>query len=277
MCKLLDVSRSYYYKVINKEIVIDEEQINFDDKVEIVFNNNYRIYGSRKIDAVLKKAFPELNSSRYKVLKSMKRQGLVSKYCKRKKLKPYMNTGANLDRKREVKYKNKLKQKFNETTLKEVITSDLTYVNICNKFYYICFIIDLYNREIVASSVGSKHNTELVMEGLVKLDLSNTHLFHTDRGGEFIGEVLTDYLEVNEVENSYSKAGYPYDNAVSEKTFDIFKFEWMKENYDNELELKRDVKSFVNWYNNFRVHSSIGYKTPVQKRLEKENTRFISQ
>ncbi len=111
----------------------------------------------------------------------------------------------------------------------------------------------------------------------MKVDLSNTRQFHTDRGGEFIGEVLIDYLEANEVQSSYSKSGYPYDNAVSEKTFDIFKFEWMKENYDNELELKRDVKSFVNWYNNFRVHSSIGYKTPVQKRLEKENTRFISQ
>lgn len=64
MCKLFDVSRSYYYKVINKEIIIDEAQLNFDDKVKIVFNNNYKIYGSRKIDVRLKETFPELTSSR---------------------------------------------------------------------------------------------------------------------------------------------------------------------------------------------------------------------
>ncbi|MFV0289081.1 MAG: hypothetical protein ACK5HR_06515 [Mycoplasmatales bacterium] len=64
MCKLFDVSRSYYYKVINKEIIIDEAQLNFDDKVKIVFNNNYKICGSRKIDVRLKETFPELTSSR---------------------------------------------------------------------------------------------------------------------------------------------------------------------------------------------------------------------
>ncbi|MFV0394871.1 MAG: integrase core domain-containing protein [Coprobacillaceae bacterium] len=72
----------------------------------------------------------------------------------------------------------------------------------------------------------------------------------------------------NGVECSYSKAGYPYDNAVSEKVFGIFKTEWAKEKYESTEELERDVGEFVNWYNNFRCHGSIDYMTPVEKRLK---------
>ena len=277
MCNILNVSKTYYYKVTNGEIQINEKQIIFDNKVHYIYNENRGIYGSRKIDAVLTKYYPEMNSSRYKVLQSMQRQLLMSKYCKRKKTKPYMHKGANINTKDKSTYENKLKQKFNETNLKEVLTSDLTYVQIQKKFSYICFIVDLYNREIVGFSVGNQHNTALVLEGLTGVDISKTRLFHSDRGGEFKGEELLVYLSSSNVENSYSKAGYPYDNAVSEKVFDIFKFEWMAQKYDNELELKRDVQTFVNWYNNFRVHGSLGYQTPVEKRLVAENSSFISQ
>ena len=135
---------------------------------------------------------------------------------------------------------------------------------------YICFLLDLYNREIVGYNVSEKHNTDTVLPAFdnSNINLSTLDIFHSDRGGEFKGLKLIDFLKSNDIKQSLSKAGYPYDNACSEKLFDIFKREWMKDKYLDIVELKKDVDEFVYWYNYFRLHGSIGFQTPVEKRLK---------
>ncbi|MGL4388334.1 MAG: DDE-type integrase/transposase/recombinase, partial [Brevinema sp.] len=54
---------------------------------------------------------------------------------------------------------NIVKQNFSAKKPMQIITSDLTYVRIKSKFYYICFMVDLYSREIVTYSVSNKHNS----------------------------------------------------------------------------------------------------------------------
>ncbi|MGL4382731.1 MAG: DDE-type integrase/transposase/recombinase, partial [Bacilli bacterium] len=116
---------------------------------------------------------------------------------------------------------NLINQKFDNRSLNEVITSDLTYVPYNNKFFCICFLLDLYNREIVGFSVGNKHNTDLVLNAFTQsnVDKSLTKIFHIDAGGEFKGEELITYLQNNDVTRSMSKPGCPYDNAPSERLF----------------------------------------------------------
>lgn len=266
MCRVLEVSRSYYYKVMrlkNSVSAFKKKQNNIDAIVKIIFNNCFAAYGSRKIAKIGAKHH-EIQISRYKVSKSMKRQGLECKYNTRRKNKKPYKIDTNYE-----ETENLVKQNFEVDTFNKIVTSDLTYISNKKGFYYICFILDLYNREIVGHSVSEKHDTATVIEAINSgsLALDKLSVFHSDRGGEFKGQELVSLLEGYNVKRSLSKPGCPHDNSPSEKLFDIFKVEWKKKKYDDIIELKKDVDEFVKWYNYFRIHGSIDYQTPVEKRL----------
>jgi transposase InsO family protein len=260
MCKLLEVPRSTYYYSIKEKAGKEEKNNELDQRVEEIFKANHGIYGARKINHRIKEMYPELRSSRYKVTNSMKKQGFVSKYCKTKAFKPYkVNTN-----KEDIP--NILEQNFDNYKENEVVVSDLTYIKCNSKFLYICFLTDLYNREIVGYSVTEKHNTDCVIEAFVNstIDSNKLKIFHTDRGGEFNGKELIKLLKDKNIKRSMSKPGCPYDNAVSERMFATFKREWKAEQYENIIELEADVREFVNWYNNYRIHETMGCKTPIE-------------
>ena len=99
------------------------------------------------------------------------------------------------------------------------------------------------------------------MEG----SLEDIRLFHTDLGNEFKNQTIEELLETFHIERSLSHKGCPYDNAVEEATFKIIKTEFIwNETFTNLSELK--LWDYVHWYNHYRIHSSLGYQTPVEYR-----------
>lgn len=101
------------------------------------------------------------------------------------------------------------------------------------------------------------------MEG----NLSDIRLFHTDRGNEFKNQATEELLEAFDIERSLSQKGCPYDNAVVEVAFKIIKTEFVwNETFGDLKELKLKLWDYVNWYNHHKIHSALGYQTPVQYR-----------
>ena len=92
-------------------------------------------------------------------------------------------------------------------------------------------------------------------------------LFHTDRGNEFKNEVIEQILETFGLDRSLSKKGCPYDNAVAEATFKLCKTEFVYGRKFHTLQqLQYELDDYVNWFNNFRIHSSLNYLTPAEVR-----------
>ena len=80
--------------------------------------------------------------------------------------------------------------------------------------------------------------------------------------------IIDEILETFEIQRSLSKKGCPYDNAVAEAGYKIIKTEFAFNRIFNSLEeLKLELRSYVLWYNNNRIHSSLNYMTPVEYRL----------
>lgn len=78
---------------------------------------------------------------------------------------------------------------------------------------------------------------------------------------------MKELLEAFDIGRSLSHKGCSYDNAVAEATFKIIKTEFVwNETFANLKELKLKLWDYVNWYNHHRIHSSLGYQTPVQYR-----------
>lgn len=257
MCKVLNISRTvYYYK--RKEKVNDNH---LEELVVKIFKESRNNYGTRKIKAILKRQ--NITASRRRIAKIMAKKGLVSNYT----VKQYKVTKTNCN---EEMVQNLVNRQFDNRKELEVVVSDLTYVNVNNTWHFICILIDLHAREIIGYAAGKRKDATLVHTALARANvgLNKISIFHTDRGNEFKNKIIDNLLETFNITRSLSRKGSPYDNAVAEAAFKIFKTEFIFNRKFNSLEeLERELFDYVNWYNNFRIHGSLGYLTPVEYKL----------
>lgn len=256
MCKVFNISRqTYYYQP--KEPPCEAE---LEEAIAEEFEHSRKNYGTRKIKVAL--ARQGMTVSRRKIGRIMASRGLKSNYTKAK-FRPH-NTSVNLS-----PVENQLNRAFSNREPLEAIITDLTYVRVGVKWHYVCFIIDLFNREIIGHSCGPSKDAQLVKRAFqqVGYPLTKVQLFHTDRGKEFDNQTIEEILNAFEIERSLSKKGCPYDNAVAESTYKSFKVEFVYPNkFETLAELQLKVFDYVNWWNHLRIHGSLGYETPVGYR-----------
>lgn len=256
MCSVLKLPRStYYYELDRIEITPSKDPLT-DDVIRI-FKSNRKCYGTRRIRKALRAE--GIIISRRRIGRIMKENGLVSAYTV-SKYKPH-KTSVN-----EAKIANKVNREFNDRDTLDVIVSDLTYVRVNGHWNYVCLILDLFNREIIGYSAGKNKTAELVYQAFatIKHDLNKINIFHTDRGHEFKNNTIEGILKTFDIDRSLSRKGCPYDNAVAEATFKSFKKEFVYQyTFDNLDHLKLELFDYVNWFNNIRLHSSLGYLPPT--------------
>lgn len=256
MCRVLQVNRSsYYYEAKQKP-----DESGLASEITQIFRASRNNYGTRKIKKELMAAGKQV--SRRRIGRIMKQEGLVSNYTTAQ-FKPQKDTCS------ESKTENVLNRQFQNREYRDVVISDLTYVRVGTRWNYICVLVDLFNREIIGYSAGEHKTAGLVKAAFQSVEgsLEEIRLFHTDRGNEFKNQTVEELLEVFDIERSLSHKGCPYDNAVAEATFKIIKTEFVwNETFADLKELKLKLWDYVNWYNHHRIHSSLGYQTPVQYR-----------
>ena len=265
MCKVLQIARSTFYHdtgiAAQKEQEKRTEEQELKEKIRVIFHENRQVYGTRKIKDALKKAGQTV--SRRRIGRFMTELRIASKYTQAS-YKP-MSTQPN-----EESVRNVLNREFQVDKEMSVLVSDLTYVKVGNRWNYICFLIDLYNREIVGYSVGEKKDAALVQRAFasVKYPLGQVKVFHTDCGSEFKNVGIDELLSQYKIKRSLSQKGNPYDNAVAEATFKILKIELINGSHYPTLEqLSLELFDYINWYNNIRTHSTLGYLSPVEYKI----------
>jgi putative transposase len=254
LCRCLDIARSTYYYELQgqpQETVLEAE-------IEEIFNKNRQVYGSRKIKAELLKRGKRV--SRRKICRIMKKLNLESAYSKSR----FKVHGSKCN---EALIANELDRQFDGQSQYAAVVSDLTYVRVNYKWNYICILVDLFNREIIGYSAGSSKDASLVYDAFasVKANLGEIQMFHTDRGSEFNNKLIDEVMETFNIKRSLSLKGCPFDNAVAESTFKIFKAEFVHgRNFASLERLKLELSDYINWFNNFRLHSSLGYLSPTE-------------
>jgi transposase InsO family protein len=256
MCEFLGISRSaYYYEA--KAIKVDTE---LENDIIKIFKSSRNNYGTRKIKRVLEDKGKVV--SRRRIGRIMAKYGLVSNYTVAQ-YKVHQSTCNN-----DV-VKNEVNREFNNREESQVIVSDLTYVRVAGCWHYVCLLIDLFNREIIGYSAGPNKDALLVHRAFssIKRSLYSIEFFHTDRGNEFKNKLIDEILETFKIKRSLSNKGCPYDNAVAEATFKLFKIEFSNNQIFESLErFNLELADYINWFNNHRIHGSLGYMTPVEYR-----------
>jgi len=255
MCDVLQLPRSTYYYESKAQ---EKDESELTSLIIHIFNKNRQCYGTRKIKRELAKK--NWKVSRRRIGRIMKEQGLVSKYTVAQ-YKPSKTTCN------EANLVNELDRQFDQEHDLKVVVSDLTYVRVGFKWHYICTILDLFNREIIGYSSGPRKDAKLVYKAFSSIqdDLNKIELFHTDRGNEFKNQLIEEALEIFNIRHSLSPKGSPYDNAVAEATFKLIKTEFVKSaHFESQNELDVELFDYVHWFNHFRIHSTLGYLSPIE-------------
>ena len=246
-----------------------------------IFDENRKVYGYRRMYRILQQKRADLIESgeappflmeavsEYKVRRLMQQNGMfpISAY----KNRPYRK-GASDGRFLE----NILNQEFNPGKPNEIWAGDITYLKTVLGWVYLAVVLDLFNREIIGYSISKAADVELVKRALANALLhtggggENT-LFHSDRGTQYSSKSFQKMLAEYNLIGSMGKPGCPYDNACVESFFSTAKRECIyRKEYVTIDEVKRDLFEYIElFYNRKRMHGSLGYKSPVEYRMEK--------
>lgn len=258
-CEILGVARSTYYRLLSEPERTDEPDP-IEPLVKAIFRDNEEEFGARRIKLAL--AEMGVRASRRRVRRAMRRLGISSSYA-RAGFKPAPSRPNDAD------VPNVVGRDFGGRRPHEVVASDLTYVRTGGRWSYVCLMVDLYNREIVGHSCGPRKTADLVKAAFATLEfpISDISVFHTDRGSEFANGEIDALLSEFGVERSLSAPGCPYDNSVVEATNRIFKgSRTFRRGFGDVDALRRGLNSWVWWYNNERIHMTLGGMSPVAFR-----------
>jgi transposase InsO family protein len=168
---------------------------------------------------------------------------------------------------------NLLRRDFDVTRPNQCWVGDITYIPTDEGWLYLATVIDLFNRGVVGWSMSERINKRLVIDAQ-KMALRSRRpgpglIMHTDRGSQYASGKFRRLLRANGTLSSMSRKGDPWDNAVAESFFKSLKNEltdWR--HYRTRAEARRDVFQYIEvFYNRQRLHSKLGYQSPMQFEL----------
>ena len=266
MCKAVKLHHSvYYYHKTKKENSYKKANEELDKKIKEEYEKSKKRYGSPKIIKILKRQGIQVSQKR--VARRMKALGLRSITVKK-----YNHNGNKKvdDRNKE----NLLEQNFKADKPSEKWVGDITYIYTKETGWtYLAKVMDLFDLKIIGWSYGRNMTAEIVIEAFNKAKqergITDEMIFHSDLGSQYTSKEYEKILLENNVRHSYSKKGYPYDNASMESFNAILKKEEVNVNtYETFKEAKLAIFEFIeSWYNNTRIHSTLDYRTPNEKYI----------
>jgi transposase InsO family protein len=129
-------------------------------------------------------------------------------------------------------------------------------------------LMDLFSRLIIVWHLQDTMKEELVLTCLKSAIKSREPgpglIHHSDRGGQYAGRAYRSLLARWQIKQSMSRADNCYDNAFLESCFATIKRELEMEVYDDMRTARKEIATYVRYYNRVRLHSSLDYQTPTE-------------
>lgn len=266
LCLVFEVSRQSYYNYAAGRSYNSHKKYNRPrHEIRLEFIKNMKRYGARRIAAALANG-KAIKLSRKTVGKLMKEEGL-------KAIQPRSFVPRTTDSKHGKRVcENLLLNQPKPTQPNQVWVSDITYMPLKDgKWAYLSAWQDLYTKKIVGWQLEDNMREEMVREpllrALLKRNKKNTPLIiHSDRGGQYLSDNMKELVKTFTLKQSMSRADDPYDNATAESLWSRLKAEldMPKKGYESIEVLRSILFEYIEgYYNRLRIHSSLGYKTPV--------------
>lgn len=262
MAKLLGVSTSGYQRWKKREPSERELQ---DQKliraIEDIHRSSRKTYGAPRIHAQLEGLGFKVNPK--KVERLMKKFGIRAKT--KKKFRVTTDSKHNLPVEENI-----LNRDFSPDEPNKAWAGDITYVWTKEGWLFLAVIVDLFSRQVVGWSMDERMTKELAL-GALRMAFQGRNpspglIHHTDRGSQYASAAYREQLERRGAICSMSRKGNCWDNAVAESFFHTLKTELIHfECFETREDARKMIFEWIEvFYNRQRLHSALGYNTPVR-------------
>jgi putative transposase len=262
MCDALEVSPSGYYSWLRRPPSFQEQRREaLAGRIREIHEEARRCYGSPRVHAALDGA--DGARSVNTVAKIMRDNDIRAKTARRFRCRTTDSAHA------LPVAGNVLDRQFDPSGPNEAWVADVTYVPTGEGWLYVAIVEDLFSRKVVGWSMADHMESRLVVDALemaVQRRLPGEGLLaHSDRGSQYASDHYQRPLGKHGIECSMSGVGQCWDNAPAESFFATLKKELVHhEQYATRAEARASLFEYVEvFYNNQRLHSSLGYVTPA--------------
>lgn len=232
-------------------------------EIRRVFNDNWRVYGVRKIWRQLQReGYDVARCTVARLMKTMGLQGII-------RGKPHKTTVQ--DKKAPCPL-DKVNRQFQVPAPNRLWVSDFTYVATWKGFVYVAFVIDAYARRIVGWRVSSSAHAGFVLDALEQAvhdrrpvkSMGLVH--HSDRGSQYLSIRYSERLKEAGIEPSVGSVGDSYDNALAESINGLYKAEVIHRRgpWRSIEAVEYETLKWVDWFNNRRLLEPIGNIPPAE-------------
>ncbi len=269
ICRLLPIAPSTYYEVVAKRTDVGRlsarERNDIAMKVEIrrVFNENFQVYGVRKVWRQLQReGFDIARCTVARLMRMMGLQGII-------RGKPIKTTVSDksapcpLDR---------VNRHFKAPAPNMLWLSDFTYVATWQGFVYVAFVIDAFARRIVGWRASRTAHAGFVLDALDQALHDRRPVkrgglvHHSDRGSQYVSIRFSERLAEAGIEPSVGSVGDSYDNALAETINGLYKAEVIHRRgpWRNFEAVEFATLEWVDWFNHRRLLEPIGNIPPAE-------------
>ena len=155
---------------------------------------------------------------------------------------------------------------------------DISYINICGTFYYLCSLLDGCSRTIIHWELREKmteKDVEIILQrGREKFPQASPRII-SDNGPQFIAKDFKEFIRIAGMTHVRTSPYYPQSNGKLERWHKTIKTECIRPKVPLSLEEARaQITSYIAHYNDTRLHSSLGYIAPKDKLEGREKQIF---
>jgi putative transposase len=250
---------SYYYH--HKKSLLSDKYKEIKELINRIYHYHKGRYGYRRITLEINKRGLLINHKT--VLKLMRELGLKS-LIRVKRYKSYKGqiglTAPNI-----------LQRNFKTVKPNKKWATDITEFKVLGNKLYLSPIIDLFNGEIISYDLSEKPDFKQVVAMLKmsfkKISNHKNLILHSDQGWQYQMKQYRRLLQDKGIIQSMSRKGNCLDNAVIESFFGILKSELFYLNkYESISQLKKDIKEYIEYYNNERIKKDLSGMSPIEYR-----------
>lgn len=264
ICRTIGTSASAYYQRAKGEpsarTVEDRRLLGV---IRRVHADNYEAYGSRRMWKQLWREREDVGRGRVERL--MSRNGIVGA---KRRGKPWRTTIAGSE---PVSAPDLLDRNFSADRPDEKWCADFTYLRCWTGVVFLSFVIDVYSRMIVGWQLAG-HMRESLVEDALQMAVATRAperdgllIHHSDHGSQYTSQDFTTALREHGILASLGSVGDGYDNALAESFVDSFKTELIADRvWQTREQLEFAIARWIGWYNQRRLHSSLGDIPPVE-------------
>jgi putative transposase len=274
MCRMLSVSRSAYYEWKDRPpSATTTRRERLRQLITAVFEANHGTYGYRRIHAVLVRSGEQVSAE---LVRDLMRE-LELWPCQPR---PWRPTTTDADEAHRIP--DLVGRDFTAEAPGTKLVGDITYIPTDEGWVYLATVIDCYSRMVIGWSMADHYRTSLIVAALDAaagaIEIQPGCIFHSDRGSNYTSSEFAAILAGISVRQSVGRTGVCWDNALAESFFGALKNEWLGcAAFATRAQARQEVVKYIEgFYNNRRLHSGLGYKTPLEVHNEYLNGQLAA-